>query len=37
MEATELALMMEGIDLREAKRRKRWMPRKNVLVQSARM
>lgn len=37
MEATELALMMEGIDLRAAKRRKRWLPRENILVQSARM
>lgn len=31
MEATDLALMMEGIDLRGAQRRKRWMPQ-NVLA-----
>lgn len=30
MEATDLALMMEGIDLRGARRRKRWIPQKNV-------
>lgn len=28
MEATDLALMMEGIDLRDARRRKRWTPPK---------
>ena len=37
MEATELALMMEGIDLRGARRRKRWVPGENVLVQQAGM
>jgi len=31
MEATDLALMMEGIDLRGARRRKRWTPQ-NVLA-----
>ena len=30
MESTDLALMMEGIDLRDARRRKRWMPQKIV-------
>jgi transposase len=28
MEATDLALMMEGIDLRGSQRRERWIPRK---------
>lgn len=28
MESTELALMMEGIDLRGAQRRERWLPQK---------
>jgi transposase len=28
MESTDLALMMEGIDLRGARRRKRWVPQK---------
>lgn len=37
LEATELALMMEGIDLRGARRRKRWVPGENVLVQQAGM
>jgi transposase len=37
MEATELALMMEGIDLRGARRRKRWVPGENELVQQVRM
>lgn len=31
MEATDLALMMEGIDLRGASRRRRWIPQ-NVLA-----
>jgi transposase len=35
VEATELALMMEGIDLRGSRRRKRWAPDKNLLVQEA--
>ncbi len=30
MEAAELALMMEGIDLRGARRRKRWVPQNFV-------
>jgi transposase len=30
MEAAELALMMEGIDLRGARRRKRWVPQNSV-------
>ncbi len=30
MEATELVLMMEGIDLRDARRRKRWTPPKTL-------
>lgn len=30
MEATDLALMMEGIDLRGAKRRSRWEPKKST-------
>lgn len=34
IEGSELALMMEGIDLRGAKRRKRWSPQKG-LAQSA--
>ncbi len=33
MEAAELMLMLEGIDLRGARRRERWAPRANVLVQ----
>jgi transposase len=37
MEATELTLMMEGIDLRGARRRERWIPGENVLVRGARM
>jgi transposase len=36
MEATELALMMEGIDLQGARRRKRWQPQK-VLATSNRV
>ena len=32
LEATELALMMEGIDLRGARRRPRWTPSENVLA-----
>jgi transposase len=35
LEATELALMMEGIDLRDAKRRPRWTPREKVLAHGA--
>jgi transposase len=31
MESTDLALMMEGIDLRDARRRKRWAPQ-NILA-----
>jgi transposase len=31
MESTDLALMMEGIDLRDARRRKRWTPQ-NILA-----
>lgn len=34
LESTDLALMMEGIDLREAKRRKRWAPAKNGVAQT---
>ena len=30
MESTDLALMMEGIDLRDARRRKRWTPQKTL-------
>lgn len=30
MEATDLALMMEGIDLRGARRRKRWVPHNSL-------
>jgi hypothetical protein len=30
MESAELALMMEGIDLRGARRRKRWVPQNFV-------
>ena len=30
MEPADLALMMEGIDLRDARRRKRWTPSKKV-------
>lgn len=30
MEAAELALMMEGIDLRGARRRKRWVPQNSL-------
>jgi transposase len=30
MEAAELALMLEGIDLRGAKRRPRWEPRRTL-------
>ena len=37
MEATDLALMMEGIDLRGARRRERWMPRENVLARGTRV
>ena len=37
MEATELALMMEGIDLQGARRRQRWVPSENVLARGARM
>ena len=36
MEATDLALMMEGIDLRGARRRERWVPSENVLERGAR-
>jgi transposase len=36
MEAADLALMMEGIDLRGARRRKRWVPQ-NVLAADRRM
>ena len=32
MESTELALMIEGIDLRGARRRKRWSPDENVIA-----
>ena len=35
MEAAELMLMLEGIDLRGARRRERWTPRENVLVRRA--
>jgi len=31
MEATELALMLEGIDLQGAQRRKRWEPKKTFV------
>lgn len=37
MEATDLALMMEGIDLREARRRKRWIPAQNGVAQVSRV
>lgn len=37
MEATDLALMMEGIDLRGARRRERWVPTGNVLARSGRL
>jgi hypothetical protein len=30
MEPTDLALMMEGIDLRDARRRKRWSPQNSL-------
>jgi transposase len=30
MEPTDLALMMEGIDLRDARRRKRWTPQNSL-------
>ena len=33
MEASELMLMLEGIDLRGARRRERWTPRENLLAQ----
>lgn len=36
MEATDLALMMEGIDLRGAGRRKRWVPSQNEVAQPSR-
>lgn len=32
IEATDLALMMEGIDLRGAKRRKRWQPQRMLAL-----
>lgn len=35
IEATELALMMEGIDLRGAKRRKRWVPQKRLAMDAS--
>jgi transposase len=35
MESTELALMMEGIDLRGARRRERWVPYKNTVARHA--
>lgn len=35
IEAAELALMIEGIDLRGARRRERWVPLQKVLVQNA--
>ncbi|MBW2736446.1 MAG: IS66 family insertion sequence element accessory protein TnpB [Deltaproteobacteria bacterium] len=35
MEATELLLMIEGIDLRGAKKRKRWSPLKALAGQAA--
>jgi transposase len=35
MEAAELMLMLEGIDLRGARRRERWTPRENVLARHA--
>lgn len=37
MESTELALMIEGIDLRGAHRRERWIPGENVIAPGARM
>lgn len=37
LESTELALMMEGIDLRGARRRPRWTPCENVLARGARI
>jgi transposase len=37
MEATDLTLMMEGIDLRGAHRRERWAPHNNTVVREARM
>lgn len=37
LEATELALMMEGIDLRGARRRPRWRPNENVLARGVRI
>ncbi|HHH83452.1 MAG TPA: transposase [Chloroflexi bacterium] len=37
LEAAELALMIEGIDLRGANRRRRWIPGEKVLVRSANM
>ena len=36
IESTELALMMEGIELADSRRRKRWVPQ-NILAQSAEM
>jgi transposase len=35
MEATDLALMMEGIDLRGARRRERWIPQKSLATSIA--
>ena len=35
MEAAELMLMLEGIDLRGARRRERWTPHENVLARHA--
>jgi len=37
LEPAELALMIEGIDLRGANRRQRWVPGENLLVRSANM
>ena len=37
IEAAELMLMLEGIDLRGARRRKRWIPGEKVLARSGRM
>jgi len=37
VEAAELMLMLEGIDLRGARRRERWIPGEKVLARSGRM
>jgi transposase len=37
MESADLTLMMEGIDLRGARRRERWVPHNNTVARDARM